>query len=384
MFEFKITKKSNKSRARIGKFTTPHGVVETPVFMPVGTVGAVKTMSPDDLREVGAQIILGNTYHLYLRPGSKLIKNIGGLHEFNRYSGPMLTDSGGFQVFSLGESKLAGKEGNLKPTKISDEGVRFYSHLDGSEHFFSPMTSIKIQEDLGADIIMAFDECPPASASRREVECAVERTHNWLEKCISAKTRNDQALFPICQGGIHKDLREKSARFIDGKDLPGNAIGGVSVGEDKKNIYEVVSWCTAVLSEKKPRYLMGIGYPEDIVEVVARGVDMFDCVLPTRLARHGIFWRFNKKGGRGTKQLSGLELFYEQANVKNSKYKNDFTVISSECQCKACQNGFSLSYIRHLVSMNEPLGIHLLTCHNLEFVFSLIELVKKNIRIDKF
>lgn len=384
MFEFKIKNKSKKSRGRIGSFITPHGAIETPVFMPVGTVGAVKTMSPRDLREVGAQIILGNTYHLYLRPGNDLIKKAGGLHGFTSYDGPILTDSGGFQVFSLGESRIAEKGGKLKGAKIADAGVKFYSHLDGSEHFFSPEKSIKIQEDLGADIIMAFDECPPASASRNQVEKAVERTHKWLRQCLEAKTRDDQALFPICQGGSYKDLREASAKFIDNLGLHGNAIGGVSVGEEKDRIYQVTDWCTSVLAENKPRYLMGIGYPEDIVKVVLMGVDMFDCVLPTRLARHGVFWRMAKDGGEKSVCLAEIGESYEQLDVKNSRFKEDFSTISEDCRCKACAGGFSLSYIRHLVLQNEPLGIHLLTCHNLKFLSDLVEALKEGIQGGRF
>jgi len=384
MFEFKVDKKSVKSKARIGKFITPHGAIETPIFMPVGTVGAVKTLTPADLRNSGAQIILGNTYHLYLRPGQRFIKAAGGLHSFMRWDGPILTDSGGFQVFSLGESVIGKKGGDLKPTKISDRGVEFYSHLDGSKHFFEPETSIQIQEDLGSDIIMAFDECPPASASRSEVEDAVRRTHKWLEKCIEAKTREDQALFPICQGGTYKDLREESARFIQSKNLPGHAIGGVSVGESKQQIYKVAAWCADILTDDKPKYLMGIGYPEDIVEVVALGIDMFDCVLPTRLARHGIVWRFSVSSLPKSKKLKRIGKSYQQLNLKNAKFKMNFGVIDKDCKCKACSGGFSMSYIRHLVSEKEPLGIHLLTCHNLKFVFDLMDEIKKAIVAGRF
>lgn len=377
MFEFKIKHKSLKSKARIAVFSTPHGEIETPIFMPVGTVGAVKTMTNDDLDEVGAQIILANTYHLYLRPGNKLIKKAGGIHNFGGYQGPILTDSGGYQVFSLGEAMVEKRGGDIKPTKISDKGVEFYSHLDGSRHFFAPKDSIEIQQDLGADIIMAFDECPPSTADRAEVERAVSRTHKWLEQCIEVKSRPDQALFPICQGGLHKDLRESSSKFINSKDLPGNAIGGVSVGEAKEGIYKVVNWCVKYLDEKKPRYLMGIGYPEDIVEVVKRGIDMFDCVLPTRLARHAVAWSFCDKG-RGV-ELKDLNKSYEQINLNNSKYKDDFETISKNCRCYACRNNLSKSYLKHLVSEREPLGIHLLTTHNLTFVFDLIKDIKEGI-----
>lgn len=382
MFEYKLKKKSSFSKARIGEFKTPHGVIETPIFMPVGTVGAVKTMSSNDLDEVGSQIILSNTYHLYLRPGNKLIKKAGGLHVFMGYKKPILTDSGGFQVFSLGEATVKAKGGDIKPAKIRYDGVEFHSHLDGSKHFFRPKDAVSIQEDLGSDIIMAFDDCAPANSPRKKVEQSLERTHRWLEECIACKTRGDQALFPICQGGVHKDLREESAKFINSKNLPGNAIGGVSVGEEKEKIYEVASWCVPHLDEKKPRYLMGIGYPEDIVRVIALGIDMFDCVLPSRLARHGILWRFSD--AEESIKLENLDFSYQQINIRNTKYKEDFQPISKGCRCKACRNNLSLAYLRHLVLQNEPLGIHLLTHHNLVFVFDLIQEIKARILVDKF
>jgi len=388
MFEYNILKKSKTSKARIGIFKTPHGDIETPVFMPVGTVGAVKTMRPDQLRDLGAQIILGNTYHLHLRPGEKLIKKLGGLHGFSKWTGPILTDSGGFQVFSLGSKKISDRNYNktVKPAKISDKGVEFFSHIDGSRHFISPEKSIKIQEDLGADIIMAFDHCPPAGITRDEVERAVLRTHTWLKRCIEAKKDRSQALFPICQGGVYKDIRENSANFINSLNMPGNAIGGVSVGEQKKDIYEVTDWCTDILDEKKPRYLMGIGYPEDIVEVVKGGVDMFDCVLPTRLARHGVVW--HREGIRGTTQkksiyLDGLGYNYCQTDLSKSVHKNDVSKISNNCRCYTCENNFSKAYIRHLILENEPLGIHLTTVHNLQFIFDLVEDIKSQIRINR-
>ncbi len=382
MFEFEITQQSKKSKARTGVFKTPHGDICTPVFMPVGTVGAVKTMTPDDLETVGAQIILANTYHLYLRPGNKLIKKAGGLHNYTGYPRPFLTDSGGYQVFSLGKAMVEKRGGDIKPTKISDKGVEFFSHIDGSKHFFSPEDSIKIQQDLGADIIMAFDECPPATADRAEVRKAVTRTHAWLERCIKVKSNSNQALIPICQGGLHKDLREESSKFINSKNMPANAIGGVSVGEAKKDIYKVVDWCIKYLDEKKPRYLMGVGYPEDIVEVISRGIDMFDCVLPTRLARHGLVWLFSDDGRQIN--LKKLNKSYSQINLKNAKYKTDFDPISKTCRCYACKNRLSKSYLKHLISENEPLGIHLLTIHNLTFIFDLIEEMKTAIASNRY
>ncbi len=383
MFEYKIKNKSKISRARIGVFSTPHGDIETPVFMSVGTVGAVKTMTPKDLDDLDAQIILANTYHLYLRPGEEIIKKAGGLHGYTRREKPFLTDSGGFQVFSLGESRVNKNSfAAVKPAKISEKGVKFYSHLDGSEHFISPEKSIKIQEDLGADIIMAFDECPPADITKNALKESVERTHRWLCRCVKAKTRKDQALFPICQGGTDLKLRRYSAEYIQRFDLPGNTIGGVSVGEPKEKIYEIADFCASLLDENKPRYLMGIGYPEDIVEIVRHGIDMFDCVLPSRLARHGVVWvKAPKKQGI---KLNGLGYNYEQVNLSNSEHKNDFGPIDKKCSCYTCKSGFSRSYIKHLISEQEPLGIHLTTIHNLAFTFDLVSDIKAKIKQDKF
>ena len=377
MFEYKIKTRSKKSKARIGEFTTPHGVIETPVFMPVGTVGAVKTMTPNDLETVGSQIILSNTYHLYLRPGEDLIEKAGGLHSYIKWPHPILTDSGGFQVFSLGEGRRENRgDFPIKKAKVDDRGVTFYSHLDGSKHYLDPEKSIKIQEKLGADIIMALDVCPPATATRTDVEKAISATHLWLERCIKAKKRKDQALFPICQGGVFRDLREKSARHINDLNMPGNAIGGVSVGEAKEKIYEVATWCTEILNENKPRYLMGIGYPEDIARVIPLGIDMFDCVLPTRLARHGLSWVKSLKG----KKLKNLKYSYESIDLKRSIFKKDLGPISDNCGCYTCKKGFSKSYLRHLIQENEPLGIHLVTEHNLYFVHILVSDIKSTIR----
>jgi len=379
MFRYKIIKKSKASKARIGIFTTPHGVIETPAFIPVGTVGAVKTMQPDELEENGAQIILGNTYHLHLRPGEKLIKKAGGLHKFIKWDGPILTDSGGYQVFSLSQGDERGENdcfkkacSTFRQAKISERGVTFFSHLDGSKHFIGPKESIKIQEDLGADIIMAFDDCTPSGVSKEAARKSMQRSHRWLKGCVKAKKRKDQALFPICQGSIFKDLRGESAKEISSYDLPGFAIGGVSVGESKEKIYQVADWCTDILPEDKPRYLMGIGYPEDIIEVIKRGVDMFDCVLPTRLARHGVVWI-------GSQSNHG----YVSLDLRKSKSRGDLKPLDPSCDCYTCKTGFSRSYLKHLVSEREPLGIHLLTIHNLRFVFNLIENIKDLIRRGK-
>lgn len=383
MFEYKILTKSKKSGARIGLFSTPHGDIETPVFMPVGTVGAVKTMTPDDLKKSGAQIILANTYHMYLRPGEAVVKKAGGLHKFTGFDGPILTDSGGFQVFSLGKDSISSRSGaKVKNAKISEDGVTFYSHIDGSKHFLTPEKSIKIQEDLGADIIMAFDDCAPAGISDDELKLSVERTHRWLERCINSKSRKDQALFPICQGGTNLKLREQSAKFIKKFDTPGYAIGGVSVGEAKESIYEVSRFCAGLLDENKPRYLMGIGYPEDIVNIVRHGIDMFDCVLPTRLARHGVVWV--KDYCKNAKKLLGLEYGYRQVDLTKSNQKDNFLPIDEKCGCYACKNRFSVVYIRHLISEDEPLGIHLTTLHNLKFVIDLVGDLKSAIKVGKY
>lgn len=384
MFEFKIIKKSKLSKARTAVFSTPHGDIKTPVFMAVGTVGAVKTMTTTDLDSVGSQIILGNTYHLYLRPGADLIKEAGGLHGFTKWNKPILTDSGGFQVFSLGanSNKEFNKKALIKPAKINEDGVKFYSHLDGSEHFISPEKSIEIQEKLGGDIIMAFDDCPPPDIANDKLVDSVSRTFRWLDRCLKVKSRDDQALFPICQGGTNKQLRQESARKINDIDMPGNAIGGVSVGEKKEKIYEVTDWCTDILDEHKPRYLMGIGYPEDIAKVISLGIDMFDCVLPTRLARHGTVWV--KSNNKTAKRLHGLDYGYLEVDITKSKYKNSLEVIDGECKCETCKAGYSISYLRHLISEKEPLGIHLLTVHNLYFINKLVEDISKRIASDKY
>ena len=378
MFEYKILKKSAKSSARLGVFTTPHGEIETPVFMPVGTVAAVKTMRPDQLSDLGAQIVLANAYHLYLRPGVEVISSAGGLHSFSRLKCPILTDSGGYQVFSLGAKvNNRGNQARVKKAEISEDGVTFYSHLDGSKHFFTPERSIATQQALGADIIMAFDECPPAPSSAKDLSRATRRTHSWLKRCLKAKTRDDQALFGICQGGADRRIREDSAAYIASLDLPGNAVGGVSVGEKKELVYQVAAWCGGALPENKPRYLMGVGYPEDIAKAVALGMDMFDCVLPTRLARHGVAW-VRSEDGAGTK-ISGLNTGYDSLNLKGSSVSRDLAPLSKHCSCYCCQTEFPRAYLRHLILERQPLGIHLLTEHNLKFIFDLINLLKEGI-----
>ena len=341
-FDFQLI--ANQKNARAGLINTPHGLVETPIFMPVGTQATVKSLTPAQLDEIGVQILLSNTYHLYLRPGEDIVENFGGLHHFMRWSKPILTDSGGFQVFSLGDLR-----------KIDSEGVTFKSHLDGSTHRFTPEKAIKIQERLGADIIMAFDECSDPEDHQYSIK-AMERTHRWAERCLAAKKQNDQALFGIVQGGIHPDLREQSAAFLTSLNFPGYGIGGLSVGESKADMLRSIELVNDILPTNKPRYLMGVGTPYDLIEGIRRGVDMFDCVLPTRLARH-----------HAAMTLSG------RLNLSNAAFKNDQNPIDDSCACYACQN-FSRGYIRHLINTKEILASTLLSIHN---VFTLVELSKE-------
>jgi len=329
-------------RARAGVLRTPHGEIHTPVFMPVGTQATVKAVPPRDLEAMEAQIILANTYHLYLRPGDELIARRGGLHRFMGWSRPILTDSGGFQVFSLSAIR-----------KIDDDGVTFKSHLDGSFHRFTPEKAISIQENLGADIIMCLDECPPSTA-RDYNPIALARTHAWAVRCRQAHRRADQALFGIVQGGIFPDLREQSARFLTALDFPGYAIGGLAVGESKADMFQVITWMDDLLPADKPRYLMGVGEPTDLIRAVARGVDMADCVLPTRLARHGA--AFTRDG---------------RINMRNRIYAEDDRPIDPECGCYACRH-FSRAYIRHLLQAGEILGMYLMSIHNIAFLLDLM------------
>jgi len=339
-FHFELLAQEN--RARAGIFTTPHGDLNTPLFAPVGTQGSVKSVTPEQLEMLNASLILANTYHLFLRPGDELIAELGGLHEFMHWNRPILTDSGGFQVFSLAESR-----------KIDTDGVTFKSHIDGSTHRMTPEKSISIQENLGADIIMAFDECtsPYDLAQNRS---ALERTHAWAERCLQAKTQKDQALFGIIQGGIFTELRLNSVEYLSSLDLPGYAIGGLSVGETKSETHSILELVDAHLPEHKPRYLMGVGSPEDLINGVLRGVDIFDCVLPTRLARHHV--AITRTG---------------RINIANSRYSTDGLPIVEECECYACLN-FSRAYLRHLVLAKEILGATLLTIHNLHTLISLM------------
>ncbi|MCL4871462.1 MAG: tRNA guanosine(34) transglycosylase Tgt [Anaerolineae bacterium] len=348
-FQFEIIAAASGTQARAGIFHTPHGPIPTPIFAPVGTQATVKALKPDDLHRLGASLVLSNTYHLYLRPGDELVRDLGGLHRFMGWDGPILTDSGGFQVFSLGGLR-----------KIDQDGVTFKSHIDGSSHRFTPERSIAIQENLGADIIMAFDECPPPN-DYAYVKQSLNRTHPWLERCIQAKTRPDQALFGIVQGGIFPDLREVSARFMLDLNLPGYAIGGLAVGETKEQMAAMLDILAPILPWEKPRYLMGVGAPEDLVNGILRGVDMFDCVLPTRLARHGAALVL---GGR--------------LNLNNAQYSRDPAPLAADCPCYTCTH-FSRAYIRHLVKADEILAHVLLTLHNVHFLLELVRTLRQAI-----
>jgi queuine tRNA-ribosyltransferase len=354
-FSYAIT--SRDGRARVGVFHTPHGDLLTPLFAPVGTQATVKSVTPAQLEELNAALILANTYHLYLRPGDEIIAQLGGLHTFMHWNRPILTDSGGFQVFSLADSR-----------KIDPEGVTFKSHIDGSTHRITPEKSIAIQENLGADIIMAFDECgSPYDLDKNEA--AMERTHAWVERCVKAKTRSDQALFGIIQGGIYPVLRQRSADYLSSLDLPGYAIGGLSVGETKEETLSILELMDKNLPEDKPRYLMGVGSPEDIIKGVQRGVDIFDCVLPTRLARHHV--AITRSG---------------RLNIANARYTSEKSPIDAGCSCYTCTN-FTSAYIRHLVLAKEILGATLLTIHNLSTLLSLMNDIRQaiiNNRFDRF
>lgn len=353
---YELIKQSSESMARRGRVHTPHQVIETPVFMPVGTQATVKTMAPWELEEIGAQIILSNTYHLHLRPGEELVKRAGGLHEFMKWNGAVLTDSGGFQVFSL-----------AKLRKITDEGVQFRSHHDGSPRFFSPESVMAIENALGADIMMAFDECPPYPATREYLETSLRRTLDWARRCkVSHRRPEEQALFGIVQGGALRDLRKQSVEALCEIDFPGYGIGGLSVGEPKEVMYEVLEYTTPWLPKDKPRYLMGVGAPDDLFEGVQRGVDMFDCVLPTRIARNGTV--FTHRG---------------KLVLKNAQYQEDFLPLDVDCDCRVCRT-FSRAYLRHLLKTDEVLGIRLTSYHNLYFLVHLMENIRTAIEEDRF
>lgn len=355
MLSFKVVKTDRKTAARRGEITTSHGTFPTPVFMPVGTQATVKSLTPEDLYEIGVNIVLSNTYHLYLRPGEDLVAKAGGLHGFMNWQKGILTDSGGFQVFSL--SKLR---------KISDDGVTFNSHLDGARHFFTPEKVMDIEQKLGADIAMCFDECAPYPCSHDYARQAMERTSRWARRCRESHNSDCQALFGIVQGSIFEDLRRQSAADITALDFPGYAIGGLSVGEPKKDMYRILELMDTLLPQDKPRYLMGVGAPEDLFEGVKRGVDMFDCVLPTRLARHGTAYTHHGK-----------------ITVRNANFARDFKPLDEECDCYVCKN-FSRAYIRHLIKAEEMLASRLLSYHNIYFLTRLMENIRKALDNDEF
>ena len=353
---YELIKKDAATGARAGIIHTPHGSFPTPIFMPVGTQASVKGVSPDELKDLGAGIILGNTYHLFLRPGMELMKEAGGLHKFMNWDRAILTDSGGFQVFSLGDLR-----------KITEEGVTFRSHLDGSKKFLSPEVSMQVQMCLGSDIVMAFDECVPYPADYDYAKKSTERTSRWAERCKKAMTAENQGLFGIVQGGMYKDLRTQSAKELVEMDFPGDAVGGLSVGEPKDLMYEMLAHTVHLLPENKPRYLMGVGTPDCLVEGVMHGIDMFDCVYPTRVARNGMAMTWQ---GRLV--------------MKNSEFTHDFRVLEEGCGCYACRNHYTRAYIRHLVRANEIFGLRLLSLHNLYFLQEFMRRMRESIIEERF
>lgn len=355
MFKYEVVKVCKQSGARIGRFTTPHGVIETPVFMPVGTKATVKSLSPEEVKEAGSQIILSNTYHLYLRPGHELVKKAGGLHKFMNWDRPILTDSGGFQVFSL--SALG---------KINDEGVYFNSFIDGSKHFMTPEKSIEIQRALGSDIMMAFDQCTPGGVTYEKSVTAMERTLRWLERSAkAAEGAENQMLFPIIQGNMFEDLRIESAKRTVPYAKCGIAIGGLSVGEPKDVMYRMLEAIRPYYPENMPRYLMGVGSADCIVEGVCRGIDMFDCVLPTRIARNGT-----------------AMTMHGDITIRNAAYKEDFGPIEEGCDCYCCRN-YTRAYVRHLINCDEIFGGRLLSVHNIRFLHRLVNKIKEAIMQDR-
>ena len=351
---YELLHECKQTGARRGVVHTPHGDIQTPIFMPVGTQATVKSMTPEELKEeVKAQIILSNTYHLYLRPGHEIVKEAGGLHKFMKWDRPILTDCGGFQVFSLSDLR-----------KISEDGVEFKSHLDGSKHMFTPEKVMEIENALGADIIMSFDECCPYPSTYEYAKNSMERTTRWAKRCIKAHSREDQGLFGIIQGGFYKDLREKSAKDLIELDLPGYAIGGISVGEPKEEFLDILKFTAPLMPKDKPRYLMGVGTPDYLIEAAIAGIDMCDCVLPTRIARNGTAMTSHGK-----------------VVVRNATYERDWGPLDSECDCYTCKN-YTRAYIRHLIKANEILGVRLLSIHNLRFLTRLMEQVREAIEND--
>lgn len=353
---YELLHKDKETGARRGVIHTPHGDIQTPVFMPVGTQAAVKSMRPEQVKDMGAEVILSNTYHLYLRPGHEIIREAGGLHKFMNWDRAILTDSGGFQVFSLGKLR-----------KITEEGVRFQSHIDGSRHILTPEKAVEIQNALGSDIIMAFDECAPYPSDRTYIKDSMDRTIRWLERCKKAhKNIEYQSLFAIVQGGMYKDLRHECAKIMVDMDFPGYAFGGLSVGEPKEEMIDILDDCIEDLPVDKPRYLMGVGTPDYLFEAVEQGIDMCDCVEPTRIARHGL----------ATTSQGRL-------NIKNKKFEKDFTPLDSECDCYTCRN-YSRAYIRHTFKAGEMMAAMLISNHNLHFLVRLMANMRKAIEEDRF
>jgi queuine tRNA-ribosyltransferase len=352
---FKLIRTCSQSKARAGELMTSHGVIPTPVFMPVGSQATVKTLTGDDLKTLGYGMVLANTYHLYLRPGMKVMAEMGGLHKFMNWDGAILTDSGGYQVFSLAPLR-----------KITEEGVTFRSHIDGSEHFLTPELAVRYQETIGADVMMALDECAPHDAPGDKVMEAMERTHRWAERCLKAHHDNGQMLFGIVQGGMFTELRQRSASALTALEFPGYAIGGLSLGETKQVTYDITGYTAALLPPDKPRYLMGVGSPEDIIEGVARGIDMFDCALPTRVARNGGL--FTREGRR---------------NIRNAGFAGIKEAFDTGCGCYTCRN-YSAGYLHHLFNAGELLGLRLATIHNLFFMRELMDKTRQAIMAEKF
>ncbi len=352
---FRLLKTCPNTQARLGELTTHHGVVTTPVFLPVASQGTVKTLTPEEVKNIGFDMVLANTYHLYLRPGIPVIEKMGGLHRFMAWDKAILTDSGGYQIFSLAALR-----------QVSDDGVLFRSHIDGSEHLITPELAIQFQEALGADVIMVLDECPPHDSRFEKVQAAMNRTHRWAERCQKAHQRQDQALYAIVQGGVFPELRRQSAEYLTSLDFPGYAIGGLSLGEPKKATLGIIEETVAYLPENKPRYLMGMGSPEDIVEGVARGIDIFDCALPTRVARNGAL--FTHQG---------------RVNIRNAVYHQGVEPVDLDCDCYTCRT-FSAAYLHHLFNSQELLAYRLATIHNLTFMSRLIQKVKGAIRDGTF
>lgn len=386
MFSFKIISKDKKTRARAGEIVTPHGVIQTPAFVPVGTKATVKGLTPQDLKECGVQLLFGNTYHLHLRPGEDVVSEFGGLAKFMSWNGPTITDSGGFQVFSLGQKKIKlfadEEETEVNIVNITDDGVKFRSHIDGSSHMFTPEKSIEIQKKLGADLILVFDECAPHPSTYEYTKIAMERTHKWAVRSLKAsqaenlklKTKNTQWLYGIVQGGIYKDLREESAKFISNLDFNGIAIGGVAVGESKKEMRDALEWTVPFLPESKPRHLLGIGEIDDIFDAVEWGMDTFDCVIPTRFGRYGIAFVSPPEGNVANKF---------RLQITKIIYARDERPLANDCLCYVCQN-FTRAYIHHLFRAEELLGYRLVSYHNVFFLTHLVKQIREAILEGRF